>query len=332
MRHRKRIILGIIIVVVSCLALFAVATYFAGQSARAEMLAQNPAPGELVDIGGRKIHLNCKGEGSPTVVFEAGMNEFSVQWATIQDALQATNRVCSYDRAGFGWSDVTEEPFTAERAVSDLQNVLVAANVPQPYVLVGHSFGGVNVRLFADKYPHEVMGMVLVDSAHEEQVERLPTVIGDATTELVSQFESFQQMNQLGLMALSPEQIPAPNLPATAVSQYRAILASTSFFETAVTESEAFPQYLRDAKTQNATDFGDMPIIILTRGRADPFVGVSAADNAKYEAVWQELQLDLTQLSTNTKQIIAEESGHYIHLDQPELVIEAIKEIGDLQP
>ena len=328
MRHKKRIVLGSLALIGGCLFLFLIGTYFAGQSARAEMVAQNPPPGELVDIGGRRLHLNCVGEGSPTIILEAGLNEFSVQWAAIQEALQETNRVCSYDRAGLGWSDVADESFTVNRAVSDLHKVLSAANISSPYLLVGHSFGGVNMRLFANQYPQEVMGMVLVDSAHEAQFEQLPAVFASATDEVVGQFQSLDQMNRLGLLALSPEQIPVPNLPDTAVSQYRAVLATTPYFATAVTESEAFPQYLQDAQAQNATNFGDMPIIILSRGQISPFAGVSEADNDQYEETWQLLQADLRNLSRNTQQIIAEESGHYIHLDQPELVIAAIQELA----
>ena len=329
MQNKKRLMIGLVIVIAFCFALFGVTTYFAGQSARAEMLAQNPPPGELIDIGGRNIHLHCLGEGSPTILLEAGLNEFSVQWARIQAQLKETNRVCRYDRAGLGWSDVAELDLSVERAVSDLQEALTGANEQGPYLLVGHSFGGVNVRLFANQYPQAVAGMVLVDSAHEEQFDRLPTVFSGATDELVTQFESLIQMNELGLLALSPEQIPAPNLPETAVSQYRAVLATTPYFETAIAESKAFPQYLQDAQTHNATNFGDMPIIVLTRGQASPFVGVSDTENAQYEETWQQLQIELLNLSSNSKQIIAEESGHYIHLDQPDLVVAAIREIGD---
>ena len=146
----------------------------------------------------------------------------------------------------------------------------------------------------------------------------------------MTQFESLIQMNELGLLALSPEQIPAPNLPETAVTQYRAILATTRLtLKQQLSESEAFPQYLQDAQTHNATDFGEMPIIVLTRGQASPFAGVSDTENAQYEETWQQLQTELLNLSSNSKQIIAEESGHYIHLDQPDLVVAAIREIGD---
>ena len=329
MQNKKRIVLGIVLLISACLFLLLVGSYFAGQSARADLAAQNPPPGKLVDIGGRRLHLNCVGEGSPTIILEAGLNEFSVQWAVIQEVLQATNRVCSYDRAGLGWSDVTDEPLTVDRAVSDLHKVLNEVNIAPPYLLVGHSFGGVNMRLFANQYPDNVIGMVLVDSAHEAQFDQLPAVFASATDEVVGQFQSLDQMNRLGLLALSPEQIPAPNLPDTAVTQYRAVLATTPYFATAVTESEAFPQYLQDAQAQNATNFGDLPIIILSRGQSSPFVGVSEAENAQYEETWQLLQADLLNLSSNTQQIVAEESGHYIHLDQPELVIAAIREIGD---
>jgi pimeloyl-ACP methyl ester carboxylesterase len=131
------------------------------------LAAQVPEPpGQLVDLGGRKLHIHCTGSGPPTVILEAGASSFSIDWSLVQPDIARTSRVCSYDRARLGWSD----PGPAETAVNfvqDLHRLLAAANEKGPYVLVGASMGGIYVRLFQMQHPEEVVGMVLVDPTHE---------------------------------------------------------------------------------------------------------------------------------------------------------------------
>src|SRR5262249_31931320 len=126
-------------------------------------------PGRLIDVGGRKLHARCTGAGAPTVVLEAGRSAFAMDWALVQPEIARTNRVCSYDRAGHGWSDPGGAD-TAERAVADLHALLQAVGEKPPYVLVGASRGGLFVRLYDVRYPGEVTGMVLVDPAHEDRL------------------------------------------------------------------------------------------------------------------------------------------------------------------
>ena len=131
-----------------------------------------PPPGELVDVGGHSLHINCVGEGSPTVILESGSGANSVDWANIQPEVANTTRVCAYDRAGSGWSEPSPEPRDPQQIAGELHTLLGNAGIDGPYVLVGHSFGGLYVRMYAELYPNEVEGMVLVDSSHPEQSAR----------------------------------------------------------------------------------------------------------------------------------------------------------------
>ena len=126
-------------------------------------------PGKLVDIGGYQLHVNCTGKGSPTVILDAGFGCDSTAWLTVQPEIAKFARVCSYDRAGLGWSDPGPKPRTSQQIVKELHTLLAKADIRSPYVLVGHSFGGYNVRLYAGHYPDEVVGMVLVDANHHHQ-------------------------------------------------------------------------------------------------------------------------------------------------------------------
>ena len=131
-----------------------------------------PPPGELVDVGGHSLHINCVGEGSPTVILESGSGATSVDWANIQPEVANTTRVCAYDRAGSGWSETGPGPGDPQQIAGELHTLLGNAGIDGPYVLVGHSFGGLYVRMYAELYPNEVEGMVLVDSSHPEQSKR----------------------------------------------------------------------------------------------------------------------------------------------------------------
>lgn len=131
-----------------------------------------PPPGRLVDVGGYRLHIHCLGrEGvndSPTVVMDAGIGECSLGWSLVQPEIAKFAHVCTYDRAGLGWSDSAPTARTSQQIVSDLHALLGNAGIEPPYVMVGHSFGGLNLRLYASRFPEEVAGMVLVDSAHED--------------------------------------------------------------------------------------------------------------------------------------------------------------------
>jgi pimeloyl-ACP methyl ester carboxylesterase len=298
----------------------------AGVVAKANLAKKYPAPGQLVDAGGHKLHINCIGQGSPTVILEAGMGEYSLTWAYVQPEVAGFARVCSYDRAGFGWSEPGPNPRTAGAEVEDLHRLLVNASVEKPYVLVGHSMGGMLVRMYAHQYPDEVVGLVLVDSLHEERISRLPN-LRQATLDMRGQFRMFAFLSSFGIMALAPQSIPNPGLPDDAYLQAQAITATSGSLEMLLTEMNLMAESSAEALALHMTSFGNLPLIVLSSGQEE---GIPSLSDAENQQIWEELQTEqseLTALSSASAQIIAEQSGHYIQLDQPDLVIGAIREV-----
>jgi len=312
----KRIMAGLLILILVLTAL----TYAAGMVAKRQLARENLPPGQWTNVGEYNMHIYCTGEGSPTVILEAGLNDFFVTWSKVQPEVAKTTRVCSYDRAGLGWSETSPYPRTSEFMVQELHTLLKNTGIEGPYILVGHSFGGINMRLFARQYPNEVAGLVLVDSAHEEQAERLP-FLKDTADEFIRQFKTLSAMSSFGLMALSPATIPNRGFPEEAYRQYQAVLATTNYFEGAIAESTAF---YSNASSLKIEGLDDLPLIVLSHGLPDTTSGIDDAGQNQFEQEWSKMQLELAALSSNGKQIIAEQSGHYIQLDQPELVIESI--------
>jgi len=317
----RRILIGGLILLLTLGGL----TWLAGARAKATLAKQTPAPGQLIDVGGYNLHLDCQGQGHPTVLLEAGLNDFSVQWALVQPAVAEFTQVCAYDRAGLGWSEPSPHPRTNATMVDELHTLLTKAGVTGPYVVVGHSFGGINMRQFAHQYPASVQGLVLVDSAHEAQVARIPA-LRTAAQQLIEQFGLLDRLNRFGLLALAPTQIPNRGLPADALAQYRARLATSDYFAAAIAESQAF-YTSDDASVVKQGSLGNLPLIVLSRGQGAPLPGLTTAENETYEQSWRSLQAELAALSSHSQQWLAEHSGHDIPLQQPELVIAAIRQI-----
>ena len=265
------------------------------------------APGQLVSIGAYRLHIQCLGDGQPTVVLEAGLGGSALEWTRIQAELAPTFRVCSYDRAGMGWSDPILGARTSAQITEELHDLLQAANVPGPYLLVGHSFGGYTAQLFASEYPDLTAGVVLVDSAHPEQIRR---------------FAEFLHVNiapKGKLMHLVPVQV-APNIPAEVRATAEALVLAPKTRLAVTRELEGF-RFSAD-QVAAAPPITEIPLLVLTRGQQkwpDDVLG-----NRK-EALWQQLQTELATKSAIAGQIIAQRSGHHIHLDQPELVAQSIR-------
>jgi pimeloyl-ACP methyl ester carboxylesterase len=299
----------------------------AGAIAKSNLAKQYPAPGQLVDVGGYKMHINCMGQGNLTVILESGWSDFSVLWTHVQPEIAQFTRVCSYDRAGYGWSDSSPNPRTANTMVEDLHALLVNANLQGPYMLVGHSMGGVLMRVYAHNYPEDVVGMVLVDSVHEEQFLRYPEAVAEATQDALGQFRMLGLLSSTGALAFMPQNIPNRGLPDDALAQYRAILSTTRNFETYIAEWNTLEESYAEVLSMQITSFGDMPLIVLSRGLPNPSPLLSDIENQQVWEIMQEWQSEMVGLSSESKQIIAEQSGHHIQLDQPELVIEAVREM-----
>ena len=297
---------------------------------------QYPAPGELVEVQGHLIHLNCKGSGSPTVVIDAGNGSFSVEWTPIQEQLSQTVRVCVYDRSGYGWSEPGSQPRDGAKAVSELHELLRAAEEAGPFLLAGHSLGGVHVRLYAANYPREVAGLVLIDTANPLEVSP------EFKLQMQSSIGFYQVMNLLtrsGLMRILGPVGGQDSLPATARKLppelqeiYLNLLLDPNQYSTAISEMAQIPQTFRQTgqKQSGHQPFGDLPLIVLTAGQT-PAPGSSPFNEQYVPASDRQInfQEDLARLSSRGQQRVIARSGHSVHLDAPEEVIRAIRDLVD---
>ncbi|MBI3694316.1 MAG: alpha/beta hydrolase [Acidobacteria bacterium] len=311
-------------------------TIWAGVNAKARLKGQHPPPGQLVDVGGHALHIYCQGEGVPAVVMEAGGGSLSLTWALVQPEVARTTRVCVYDRAGFGWSDPDPRPPTAQHMVEGLHTLLGKSAIQGPYVLVGHSMGGMLMRLYAHQHPEQVVGMVLVDSVHEEQALRFPEPVRQALSILEGQTQRqlgfFSALAAAGIIALDPSRVPVhAKLPQAVAKTHQALLASDEkFFRSLRAEVAASTEISAEVRAAGITTLGNMPLIVLSHGKSDllpPGLHLSSQALQQFESAWQQLQSELAALSPCGKRIVAEQSGHFIQLDQPELVIGAILQV-----
>jgi pimeloyl-ACP methyl ester carboxylesterase len=290
-----------------------------------------PPIGQLVDVGGYRLHLACQGEGSPAVVMEAAIGETGLLWSLVQPAVAKITRACVYDRPGYGWSDPSPRPRTAAVMAQELHTLLGTAEVPGPYVLVGHSLGGLLVRLYAARYPQEVAGMVLVDSAHEAQYRRAPREL----QELVPQVEEEARQQLEGLKALivsgslDASMLPVPpGLPATAADTFRALVAaSPKHVETVIAEQQAVQAIHAELAAARIASLGDLPLMVLSHGQPMAMPGLPDEVNQAHEQLWQDLQAELAGLSSRGRLVVAQDSGHYIQLERPQLVVDAIGQV-----
>jgi pimeloyl-ACP methyl ester carboxylesterase len=245
--------------------------------------SSGPLTDQLVDIGGRRLHVSCSGAGSPTVILEAGLGDPLTTWKGVQPGVAEVTRVCAYDRAGLGTSDKDPRPeFRTSRAiVEDLSRLLSAAAISGPYVLVGHSLGGAHLRLYASRFPKDIVGMVLVDSSHEDQTARfkatgapMPLLVAGENSERADMQASLDEVGQVPWRA-------------------------------------------------------DIPLVVLSHGRtvADAVPNITKEQAARIEAAWADLQRDLAGRSSQGRLVIAQKSGHYVHAEEPELVIQANREV-----
>lgn len=278
-----------------------------------------PAPGRLVDIGGRRLHLAALGSGAgPTVVIEQGAGSPSITWWPVQARIANFARVCTYDRAGYLWSDPPPRGRSIADRVADLHALLERADIPPPYLLVAHSFGGFLARAYAHTHPEQVAGMVLIDTPHESTVLQ-PSFLGYLRRG--ARMQSFVAgAARLGLVRLLGRHLPMLLMP-----DHPAGYALCARPRQAQLLADDLRSLLAETARLRAPDalgtLGDRPLIVLTHGI--PFPGSAASA----EAGWQEGQRKLAALSNQSELIVAAHSNHMIYLDEPEVVIEAIRRV-----
>ena len=309
-----------------------VATGFVFQFPMAERDSYRyPAPGNLVDIGGLRLHINCTGAGSPGVIMEAGPNDSSVIWQLVQPEISKFARVCSYDRAGFGWSDAPNEPRSSSNIADELNRLLTRAGVSGPYVLVGHDFGTLDLRVFTTRHRQQVAGMVFVDSVHPDMHHRPPFNVAAQSTVSEVLYHAMPWTVPIGvprIMGWCRDNFTFPNQPRAwdrfapeAAAQY-CRLQSWRAEQAQVTDEDG-------SLAATTGPFGDMPLVVISHDpQVNDFGGFfSPADLVKAERAWMEMQDELKALSSRKQRIVAKGSPHWIQIYRPELVAAAVQEI-----
>jgi pimeloyl-ACP methyl ester carboxylesterase len=299
-----------------------------------------PLPGRLVSVGAHRLHLHCTGRGTPAVVLDAALGGSSLSWTYVQPAVAAFTTACAFDRAGFGWSDAGPMPRTMERIAAELDALLTAAEIPPPYVLVGHSFGGLTIRAYATRHPEHVAGFVFVDPAHPEEWrapsddarERLQRGVTlcrrgvlaarFGVASLVARLASWGALDLArGIAAAasrrtlhrSDEEILAPvtKLPMEVRAVLRWMWTQPRYFEALGSQIEHV--CAGAAAIDTVPDYGSLPLITISAATASP--------------ERRRLQDGLARRSSAGRHITARESGHWIPLDEPGVIVQAIDEV-----
>jgi len=283
----------------------------------------------------RRLNLYCTGNGSPTVILDSGLGDSTKSWGLVQPTISSTTCSCSYDRAGLGFSDPSARPGTSANIVDDLHRLLAASGIQPPYVLVGHSLGGMNVKLYAETYPREVAGLVFVDASHEDMGKAIWKLDPDYQIKYVPYMESLQrclraspadfvagsELAKTCLPASSPRHSDAINAVEAELGKQHARLAAW------ISEQENVWFASADQVRAAYRRFGDLPLIALTH---EPFARTGTETQELRDAknqVWIRLHNEIAGMSTRGTRRTVEKSGHYIQLDQPEAVSSAILEV-----
>lgn len=271
---------------------------------------QYPPPGQMIDIGGHRLHLYCLGTGSPTVILEAAAPGWSLYWSTVQPQLAQTTRVCAYDRAGLGWSDPAPQGWTQEGMAADLHALLRAAGESGPYVVVAHSLGGLVARTYARAFPDDLAGLVLLDATSDEDFDELAAAA--ATT--VPQLDAAIGSSRPGVPVIG---MPAGTSPEVVMAFTPEILQGVKI------EFEALDRLPAERKRPGGFgDLGDLPLVVVRRGKTEQPPSETDLRHIR-------IQENLAKLSTDAKLIVAQNSGHTIPLDEPAVVAEAVRGIVD---
>ena len=283
-----------------------------------------PHPGRLVSAGSFRLNLYCIGQGSPTVVLEAGFGDSLDSWRRVQPDIARFARVCSYDRAGYGYSDPGPMPRTSDRIASELHRALRSAGEEPPYVLAGHSFGGYSVRVFNGKYADEIAGLVLIDATEEDQYRLLPRAWADMSAAMRrrARRQAFWAPLYIGLgiarLQLRMEGYEAPP-----------VLLQSKYLKARASELQNIEVSAEQARA--ADHIGDKPLVVLTAGRSiDTALRavLSEQDQKAYAETWvNDVQPRLARLSTRSRRVVVPDSGHDMPADRPDSIVNTVREL-----
>jgi pimeloyl-ACP methyl ester carboxylesterase len=298
-----------------------------------------PQQGKSVSLGpafdNLSLSIDCRGEGSPTVILDSGLGVPAVGWNPVQTEVAKFTRVCSYDRAGYGWSGASSAPRTSIQIVKELHALLEAANEKGPYILVGHSFGGYNVRVYNGQYPNDVAGMVLVDASHEDQNDRMTPALQAFMKKSIEQLKWQKMLAPLlirfGIVRFSQRnQGEAPGVSKEFGKEMLYLAMQPKFIEASASELGSFAESANEVRA--AGNLGDKPLVVLTAGKSADASQVPAGFPKKefddFHEVWvNDLQVKESHLSTRGKRIMVPDSTHMIPFERPDTIVAAIHEV-----
>lgn len=320
-----RIITGLILVV-ALLSVFGAVYEARAETAVAE---QYPAPGELVDMNGRTMHIHCIGTGSPTIILDAGQGGWSSDWANIMPQLSENNRVCAYDRAGYGWSEAAADDRSPQAAADDLAALLTAAQIEPPYVLVGFSHAGLAGRLFAAQHRDELAGLVLIDPATEFDSEIMSDELMRQQQSAVGMINGFNFAAKIGLLRAMGTENMAGSAPFIGTDPaipevYYPFIAHPQWWETSAQEFQSHLNEDHLATVREQGQIPNIPLIIIGSDVLDT-TGNPAMDSL--QAVRHEKLSELAAQSNQGQFIVAEGSTHNILSDRPNVITDSVKSI-----
>ena len=309
--------------VLLCLAIFICAflacTTIYNAAALRYYRAIYPPPGKIYQVNGYDMHLYCTGEGSPTLILEAGWGSNSAAWTKVQPELSKITRVCSYDRAGFGWSTPQPPPRDADTIARQLHLLLQQAGIQGPLVLMGHSAGGLYIRDYASHYPNDIVGLIFVDAPTPSFHDRLSPELRPFDSVSPSFYYALAAATEMGLHRVMGECAPEPGFDlatGTRIAQLQCGILPSSFWKEYLAERQVIEE------TANTGPYGDVPVLIFTRdpkldqqsGRLPPRLALELV------TVWGQEQDGLKRLSTRSRRIIAKGSRHQIPYDRADLL------------
>jgi len=300
---------------------------------RRNAATDHPLRGQRIDVGGRQMHIDCRGTGSPTVILESGMGTSgTLDWTLVHDRIAAFTRTCAYDRAGIMRSDAKQTPQRASAVADDLHALLKGAGISDPLVLVGHSIGGPYTRTYVGRYGDQVAGLVMVDPSHPDQIARLGSVVSiDVHPKKVSLLlDTASALSRTGLVRFLFSRADQGKRPKAEAAEITAFASAS--IEGARSEVDGFDSTMDDARAVHS--FGDRPVIVLTA--LMPFkpeelkkMGLSAEEGAAFKQQWRAMHAEQAAMSSRGEQRIVSDSGHYIQIDQPDRVVDAVREVVD---
>jgi pimeloyl-ACP methyl ester carboxylesterase len=293
---------------------------------------QSP-PGELIDIGSYRLHLHSVGDSGPTIVLDHSLG--GVEGYLLVEELAKLGRVCIYDRAGYGWSDHSLHPRSSDQIVKELDTLLTQAKVDPPYILVGDSFGSYNVRLYAHQFPEKVAGLVLTDALHESGMLKMSIQLQALKLFFISGFFMSVLGSALGIIrllrVLSVFEILKPELrhfPQASLNRVKRSFCRPKHWITMSREMLALDK--SGHQVSAAKDLGALPIVsIKASSFFEPsfwtnFIPLKGANELR-----EKMHVELQCLSTQYLQIEASESGHFVWIDQPDVIVNAVEAVLD---